>query len=194
MAFFTPQIVLDNKHKNLDSLLVDPCGLSLQPSSNDCCEDRRSQKLTILLGNVWWHGTTFSTIPTKTSPTLPNLRKFHVDIHVGTSRAHGETEKQSPVPWKGTAGVYSRSWCSRYSVYRKGNHATYCISSWSSIWMFRSGNLHIVSYRKLLDTKSHVNEICQNITKNCFPYMLFMYLNLCSNEVHIESIYVFTLI
>lgn len=79
-------------------------------------------------------------------------------------------------------------------VYRKGNHATYCISSWSSIWMFRIGNLHIVSYRKLLDTKSHVNKICQNIAKKCFPYMLFMYLSLCSNEVHIESIYVFTLI
>lgn len=55
--------------------------------------------------------------------------------------------------------------------------------------MFRIGHLHIVSYRKLLDTKSHVNKICQNITKKtCFPYMLFMYSNLCSNEVHIESI------
>lgn len=36
--------------------------------------------------------------------------------------------------------------------------------------MFRIGHLHIVSYRKLLDTKSHVNKICQNITKkNMFP-------------------------
>ncbi len=53
-------------------------------------------------------------------------------------------------------------------IYRKGNQATYCISSWSSMWMFRIGRVHIVSYWKLLDINSHVNAILQkNFSFTC---------------------------